>query len=79
MTIVVQMDFNWWSARTAFIQMLRDLRSEDIAELLAVRGGFDPVRIDSEMARADAKLWLAYPDGSSTPAAAFGFHRMTPT
>jgi hypothetical protein len=55
------------------------LRRADILELNAVRGRADPYKIERDLIGANAEIWLACPTGSSKPAAAFGFHRMTPT
>ena len=80
MTTVVKLDFNDWNPRKALFDMLGALRAQDIAELNAVRGSaINAFKLERELVQADAQLWLAYPTGSSTPAAAFGFHRMTPT
>ena len=79
MTEVVKLDVNSWSARKALYNMMGGLRSQDVLELSAVRGAFDPYKLERELIGANAKMWLAYPTGSSAPAAAFGFHRMTPT
>jgi hypothetical protein len=78
MAKVVEMDFCSWTARMTFVRMLRNLRDEDLAELNAVRGVFDPIKFDYELATT-ARLWLAYPDDATLPAAAFGWFRMTPT
>jgi hypothetical protein len=79
MTEVVKMDVNSWGERSALYDMLGALRSQDILELNAVRGAFDPYKLERELMGANAQIWLAFPTGSSKPAAAFGFHRMTLT
>ena len=79
MTEVVKMDVNSWSARKALYDMMGGLRSQDVLELRAVRGAFDPYKLERELVGARAEMWLAYPTGSSEPAAVFGFHQMTPT
>jgi hypothetical protein len=50
-----------------------------VLELSAVRGNADPYKMERDLIGANADIWLAFPTGSSEPAAAFGFHRMTPT
>jgi hypothetical protein len=79
MTEVVKLDVNSWGARKSLYDMLGRLRSVDILELDAVRGRADPYKIERDLIAANAEIWLAFPTGSGEPAAAFGFHGMTPT
>jgi hypothetical protein len=66
--------------RAALCELIAHLRQTDIDELNAVRGDFGASRLWFDLSRSEARMWFAYPKQFRfTPAAAFGFHRMTPT